>query len=399
MAVRSEQLTSQHMGPEYDNVIPLRPLEEGVLMPDEEVPPISPETAQQNALSALPPYDVRVLRRSTHKEKEELTYGTFHQETVRYSDGAVRLVSIGEPNPSYFQKDGISPNVIVSGDPYFTGPDGINADKLRSMVQLGYHVVWPHHQGRHSVAPTSREHLQTMWRFLSNKGVGRSAHQDQALLDHLAPSAAFSTQEVHVEGYSRSSMKGQAFVALSEQHDRKVIYSDLDAPCFAHESSPKELIEGFLRQLPHGVRGLGRLATQVSTLGAAMGEPNKLRGYLGTFDPHPLNLLHELAWMRPLINGDAGTYAEAMPLDSLGVITLFDKDYMSQQADWRRIHAARPGIVIREKEGSHLAGAYPENLKLKYDRFERIQQYRLEHNLSLTGIEITDILAPEEAKV
>lgn len=352
----------------------------------------SPEQLQQAAFEALPSYQVRVVRRSSRGKPEELDFGTFYEESVRFSDGAVRLVTIGKPNPHYFGHDEISPNVIVSGDPYGTGPNGLNNDKIKAMVELGYHVVWPHHQGRHSVWPTTREHRQTLWRFLSSKSVGKTAHQDHALLNDMAPNADFETDDVNIEGYSRSSMKGKAFIALARLYGRHVIYADLDAPCFAHEASPVELLTTFAKQLPHEAKGMGRLAEQVSTLGAAMGNPKKLREYAGTLDVHPLNLLHELAWMRPLINGDSGTYGEAMPLDSVGVTTLFSEDYMSQAADWRRIHANRPGMAILDEPGPHLAGAWPENLQKKYERFARLQQVRIEKGMSLTGLTIEDIV-------
>ncbi|HMS50625.1 MAG TPA: hypothetical protein PKA02_04315, partial [Candidatus Saccharibacteria bacterium] len=48
--------------------------------------PLSPHEQQQLAFVSLPEYQVRVLRRTTHKDLGETAYARFVQEVVRFDD-------------------------------------------------------------------------------------------------------------------------------------------------------------------------------------------------------------------------------------------------------------------------------------------------------------------------
>lgn len=381
---QSQEVLASPETQEMQNVVAIRPQDEDVF--------ISAEQAREQALAALPPYEVQVERRTAHKEPESTRYGTIYQEAVRYSDGAVRLATIGIPNDRLFGQEGSSPYPIISSDPWLTGPSGLNKDKIEQFVERGFPVIWNHHQGRHSLWPPSVERLKTVKHFLQTKSVGRSAHHDHALLDSLEAGASFHTDEAIREGYSRSAMSGQAYVSLDEGYDRKTHWIDVDAPCFAHKSSRPEMMKTFLAQAPHEARALGTLAINLVKEEVPSGRFNRLPGYAGTFDPNWLNLLHEIAWVRPLINGDAGVYAEAMPLNTTGIITLFEHDYMSHQADWHLMHAVRPNLVVSDQEGAHLTGASTEHLAGKYQRFENLMTYMRAHGMSLTGLALEDVI-------
>jgi hypothetical protein len=355
---------------------------------------VSAEQAQQAALEALPPYDVQVMRRTPHKEPETTAEGTFHQETVRYSDGAVRLVTIGLPHEAR------SPYPISSGDPWFTGPNGFNRHKITQFVADGYPVVWNHHQGRHSLKPNSAAHAQTVLRFLTSKSVSKSAAQDHALLNDLAPHADFDASRVIREGYSRSAMSGEAFIAQTALPDnsREVVWSDLEAACFVRKVGFLTFGAMVAKQLPRELQTLAQIGIEAADQSENTPAP-QLSDYAGTLDVHPLNLAHEIAWLRLLISGDCGAHAEAVPLGAKGVRTVYRHDIASQQADQQRIHAVRAGIAVLNEDGGHLAGATLRMRRIKQGRFLALLDYMSEHDMDLSAIMPRDILPPALAQV
>jgi len=378
---------SPEIAGDLENVVPIH----GSL--SEESLFSSPLEAQQAALNSLADYPVRVIRRNSLKDPIRTPKGTFYQETARYSDGAVRLTTIGVPHKVRV------PNAVVSGDPWFTGPDGFNRIEIEQLVNDGFVVVWNHHQGRHSVAPTSREHIRTLARFLTSKSLAKSASQDHALLDKLGEQANFDTQNVIRRGYSRSAMSGEAFIAQAALSNvgREIIWSDLEGACYARKVGHWAMAKGVSKQLPHEIQAVIDIKRQ---LAASLKEdddhrPATLEDYKGTLDVHPLNLIHEFAWQRLLITGDAGRYAQAIPLEARGVRTAYEHDFSGQQIDWRRIHAPRQGIFIIEEEGGHLSGAEPRMLQKKRMRMLRLRNYFEEHGYSFSGLTYRDVLPPE----
>ena len=358
---------------------------------------VSPEVAiekQQQAFHELPPYDVHVLRRSTHKTLGETDYAKFTQEVVRFDDGAVRLATRTEPKRTYFGTHNSSPYAISSGDALFTGPDGMNAEFIDSYARMGYPVVWLHHQGRHAPLPTNRERFKTMAHFLSSKSVGKSAHHDHALLDNLEENAAtdFDTSIMLRDGFSRSSMSGEAFIAEAPNYNRAVPHSDLTAKCFALHVGLANLVELAIVQCPEEAKGFLRVIGSIIKR-EIDGEKGILRKYAGTFDLHMLNIMHEIAWIPPLVSGDSGTYSKAIPLDTSGVRGFLSKDSMSQYEEHAVIHADHPNLALLLEDGAHVDGAI---IQKKIDRWQSVMDYIREHDMSLSGMKPTDYL-PENA--
>ncbi len=358
---------------------------------------VSPEVAiekQQQAFHELPPYDVHVLRRSTHKTLGETDYAKFTQEVVRFDDGAVRLATRTEPKRTYFGTHNSSPYAISSGDALFTGPDGMNAEFIDSYARMGYPVVWLHHQGRHAPLPTNRERFKTMAHFLSSKSVGKSAHHDHALLDNLEENAAtdFDTSIMLRDGFSRSSMSGEAFIAEAPNYNRAVPHSDLTAKCFALHVGLANLVELAIVQGPEEAKGFLRVIGSIIKR-EIDGEKGILRKYAGTFDLHMLNIMHEIAWIPPLVSGDSGTYSKAIPLDTSGVRGFLSKDSMSQYEEHAVIHADHPNLALLLEDGAHVDGAI---IQKKIDRWQSVMEYMREHDMSLSGMKPTDYL-PENA--
>ncbi len=352
--------------------------------------PTEAQSAQQAAVAELPEYDVTVRRRTTHKDSGSTEYAEFTQECVRFDDGAVRLLTRAKPKLTYFGSNGISPYGISGGDALFTGPDGMNAELIDSYAKLGFPVVWLHHQGRHAPWPTNPDRLMTLAHFLSSKSVGKSAHHDHAVLDDLEQKAAvdFDTYVMIRDGFSRSAMSGEAFIALAALNQRTIVHSDLTAKCFALYPGLRNMIELATVQGPEELKGLGRVACNLIRRERS-GEKGILKKYLGTFDPHLLNVLHELAWIAPLVSGDNGTYSRAIPLETSGVRGFLSKDTMSQYAEHEIIHANHPNLALITEDGAHVDGALVQH---KIDRFTRVMQFMRDHDMSIIGMSPSDYL-------
>ena len=343
--------------------------------------------AQQTAFADMPGYEVEVIDRSPFGAPEETDAGKFHQEKVRFSDGAVRLVTVGEPQTLE------SPYPIVSGDPWYTGSDGFNKWSIQQQVGAGFAVIWPHHQGRHSLKPNSRDHIKTAARFLLTKSVGKSAAQDHALLDHMAPTLDFDVSRVIRKGYSRSAMSGEAFIAQTALPEvkREVVWSDLEAACFAKKVGHIGFLTVLFGQLPDELKTLAKVLSEAVDHGEDGLSPD-LSDMAKTVDLHPLNMTHEAAWLRLLISGDTGVYARAIPLDARGVRTVYTRDRASQHAEQERIHAFRGNIAVIERPGTHLSGATRQELHVKRERDARLLHYMQEHDNDLSEIRPADIL-------
>lgn len=345
---------------------------------------------QQQAFMELPTYEVNVVRRKTHKDLGETAYARFTQEVVRFDDGAVRLVTRADPKVESFELDAISPYAISGGDALFTGPNGMNAEFIDSYARIGYPVVWLHHQGRHAPWPTNRERLKTTAHFLSSKSVGKSAHHDHVLLDDLEEKGVvdFDTSIMLRDGFSRSSMSGEAFIAEAPNYDRAVPHSDLTAKCFALHVGLANLVELALVQGPEEAKGFLRVINNIVKRECA-GEKGILRKYAGTFDIHILNVMHELAWIPTLVSGDSGTYSKAIPLDTAGVRGFLSKDSMSQYEEHAVIHADHPNLVLLLEDGAHVDGAIIEK---KIQRWDKVMQYMRANDMDLSGMKPSDYL-------
>ncbi len=357
--------------------------------------PAAPETvsttAQQQALAGLPLYDVEVTRRSSHKRIEENEHGIFWQESVRYSDDAVRLATIGIPH------EPISRYPIVAADAWYTGPNGFNSFEIKQAMAAGFPIIWNHHQGRHAIAPTSRQHINTIAHSLTSKSIGKSAAQDHALLKSLDGERSLQTDRVIRKGYSRGAMTGEAFIALSQlpSIDRQVIWSDLEGACFARKVGYLSMMTNLAKQIPAELLTLAEITLdETAKPNLPDGPYLSLRELLGTTDLNLINQAHELAWCRLLICGDAGKYAEAIAINAVGVRTVYQSDLAGQQADWRRIHAPRKGIEVLTEPGGHLAGATWRMLFKKQTRLRNLASYLLEHDNDVSQLRPIDVLEP-----
>lgn len=343
----------------------------------EEIPPgcTQPYLDYRTANADLHSYPGSVVSREAMQTPSELPYATIYEEKLRFSDGAVRTLTRVDPKTNYFAPEQLNPYLVSAGDALCTGPSGFNAKVIDELAKRGFAVAWLHHQGRQSERPTTMPKAMQFARFILKKSIGRSAHHQHGMLDDLALNSDHNTQTVLSIGDSRSAMIGEAVDALAELYGRSVYYSDYNASCFEHRPTLSEL-PGLALSLPHESGALIRLAIK-----AHQSPDLNPADYMGTFDLHPLNLVHEATWLIPLMRGDAGRYGDAVPLDQNGVRTHLNGDTWSSGGKaWEAKYTIRPNIYLIQRgltdgrKARHLDLADPVVQGERYDRLERVTE-------------------------
>lgn len=300
--------------------------------------------AHLEAVKTLHPYPGTVVKRESKgmRAPVETNYATIYEEKVTFSDGAIRTLTHAVPKVEYFGREGVSKFPISATDALMTGPSGFNANLIKDLAKLGYPVVWLHHQGRHSEKPTNPQRARQVAKFILKKSVGRSAHHQHGLFDDLSYTAGYDTNNIVSIGDSRGAMTGEAVDALADMYQRNVVWSDYIAGCFEHKPVAKEYLPLALTPYKEGAALVRMIRRRIREND---GDISEALSYLGTFDLHPMNLLHEAAWFPPLMRGDAGRYADAVPLDRDGARTYLNGDIWSSRGrSWESKHSIRPGI-------------------------------------------------------
>jgi len=349
--------------------------------------------AQQAALGSLALPEVTVVRRTSRGEPEHTGHATIYQESVRFSDGAVRLGTFVEPdNPA-------AEEWWSSADPFCTGDRGFNRGEIEQMAQTGLKLGWLHHQGRHRVLPRNLEHAKTLWNIVGSKGVAQAAAQEAAFMKSVIGVESFAGVTVMRRGYSRSAQSANPFAVAVEQEGGTVGFSFHEAEVFPHRTSFLGMAKSTARQ---GKAELGAIVGIARSLrGSDQEELSEDDGGLGeyarTFDAHVLNIVNELCWINKFRSGEAGKAAQAVDLGARGIRLHYQRDQWAHLPDWLRINDARPGIVTVALPGAHTSGASPEMRMIKGVAFHNIANYAREHGGSLAGVTAMEVL-PEQLK-
>ena len=345
-------------------------LPSGGHQPTEEVRDVTQACRDHlDAVNRLHPYPGAVLLRQAMGTPESLPYATIYEERLKFEDGVVRTLTRVDPKPKYFGSDRQNPYIVSAGDALGTGPTGFNRTVIDGLARRGFAVAWLHHQGRHTEIPKDVSQALSFAAFLLKKSVGRSAHHQHGMLDSLAEHSEYDVSTVISIGDSRSSMTGEAVDALAPMYGRTVV-SDYNASCFEHRPTLGEL-PLLATSLPHEGIAFLRLMRTLHN------DPDvNISDYFGTFDLHPKNVINEIAWLVPLMRGDAGRYADAIPLDQTGVRVHLDGDIWSSGGKaWEPKYAIRPNIhmIRRSKaDGSKARHFDIGDPSVQADRFVRL---------------------------
>lgn len=155
-------------------------------------------------------------------------------------------------------------------------------------------VSWLCHQGRHAELPITPRRLIRFGKFVFEKSIGKSAHHQHTLLDYLGSSGGMFTDIIFSIGDSRGAMTGEGVDSIAKDYVRRVAYSDYIATCFEHVPKAKDIPD--LLAIPlHEGRTLGSVALRRLKNDLQNGDIDHLVSFLGTFDLHPMNLIHEFA--------------------------------------------------------------------------------------------------------
>jgi hypothetical protein len=349
--------------------------------------------AQQAALGALAIPEVSVVRRVSHGEPERVGDATVFQESVRFSDGAVRLATIVEhDNPA-------SDVWWSSADPFVTGDEGVNRDEIGQMMDAGLNVGWLHHQGRHSISPTSREHRKTISAMNSSKGIAKWAAQEAAFMRSVLGVETFDGVSLARRGYSRSGQSGNAFAVMVEAEGGKVEFSHHEAEVFPDKLSLASLAAHVGLQL--GIEAGAIVSIAKGLVGKESGVNHENGGsfhsYSRTFDFHVLNVINEALCIDKFRSGEAGKYARAVGLDARGIRLHYERDGWAKLDTWLDINDPRPGIVTVEAPGAHSSGASPEMMATKATTFRNIGNFAREHDGDISTMTAVQVL-PDELK-
>lgn len=332
------------------------------------------------AVANLGPYPGGVISRKSVGEPEKLPHATIYEEKIVFADGAVRTLTRVDPKASYFGTEGERPFLVSATDALGTGPDGFNKTVVASLASRGFAVAWLHHEGRHAQGPTSLPKAVRFAGHLLRNSLGRSAHQQHGMLDDIALNSDHATDTILSIGCSRAAMTGEAVDALAPLYNRTIRFSDYIAGCFEHRPTLREM-PVMSTSLLHESVAISRLSLRLHKDGASTRE---LVAYLATFDLHPLNVINELSWVLPVLRGDAGRYADAVPLDQNGVRTFFNGDSWSSGGKaWQPKADIRPNLhhEIRRlpsgRKARHLDLIDPSIQAASHDRLERASEVSL----------------------
>lgn len=274
--------------------------------------------------------------------------GTVYTDGVTMTDGHTYAVIRGVPN------DPICDFSVVMTTAWLTSPRGHNRHTAEHFMRMGIPITLVGAEGsyRDDQKLVSRSSTQ---RF-SNISVTTSAHNFHEILntvDQLVQGDTVDTGYAVVLGESRGGMVGEAAIAIAPHHGRKIIYSDLTAPCFPNGlnlADLPEIVVQFAREPLELVRSVGSF-----TLG-------RLIHYPETLDLHLLAVLNNLATIPALINKDTGDMARRIPRLHNQHITVFNNDVICDADGWRNLLKNHPNVRIMPIDGAHVTIAHPTTL-------------------------------------
>lgn len=246
---------------------------------------------------------------------------------------------------------------VVMTTAWLTSTQGHNFNTAIHMLNLGFPVIMVGPEGEQK----SRKCITRQLNNARHTSLPRSTHNTHEIIDavsstyNTASYQSFDDKNIIVLGESRGAMIGMGLPAYAENHDRKVIYSDLTAPCF-----PERFEYGISSLCNMYQQGRAEF-TAIKGLSKTLGLKRVLH-YPGTLNLRPSYLLQAMSCIPALLSGDAGLMARHIPRNTPMHIKTFNDDYMSQPDSWKKIFQNHPEVSIKKIDGAHLTIAARETL-------------------------------------
>lgn len=294
---------------------------------------------------SLPEFDAEVENiRQTNQI--HIRAGDIRFQHAHLDDGSIYPVLIASPRRLR------SDTAIVSTTAWMTSTKGHNRLTMEETMRLGYtHIMI----GPEGEVQNSRLSFMERLKLAHETSLPRTAYNMNRILDHVIRfEDELRPHEVIALGESRGAMTGFGFGIEAYSPDRRMVYADLTAPCFARAAKATEL-PGIVAQLGPEAVTLGKLALQL--IG-----PN-IRHYPATIHKDPEYYLQSLSTIRHLLSGDAGKLAQSLPKNTPMHIQVFDSDSWSQGKTWEDVFEDFEHVEIEHKKGRHLEIAHPKTLQ------------------------------------
>lgn len=266
---------------------------------------------------------------------------------------SAREYSVVVATPQYQQVD----QPIVFTTALLTGTRGHNFNTAIHLLDLGFPLIMIGPEGEQR----SKKCLAKQISNARNSSLPQTAHNTHEILDAISSNyntasyKMFDDKNIIVIGESRGAMIGMGMPAYANEHNRKVIYSDLTAPCF-----PEPIRYGVKSLFDIYKQGRAEV-TALKGLSKTLGL-KRIAHYPSTLNFRPSYLMQALGSVPALLNGDSGLMAKHAPPNTPMHIKVFNNDYWSQPDNWKLIFKDRPEVSIKQIDGAHLTIAARETL-------------------------------------
>lgn len=282
-----------------------------------------------------PVEDVTLIKETSTK------HGRMAVELVEMHNGRHYQVVTGEPREQHVDVP------VVFTTALGTGTNGHNKYTMDQLLDAGYPVVMIGPEGGHTSWPRSKESLQRFVRNLLTIRLSETAENMHSILNVVDAKDTYTPKRAINIGESRGAMAGMGFKSRSDRFNREVLYSDLTAATFPQPTRGGTAHLALLNTLLPNSMVLGNIS-----VADAIKHPRRL---LSSLDPNPHFLLHALATIPTLIQGDSGKLAREIDRDAKIHNTFFVNDAWCPAEGWQELFEDYPYVVNTLAPGNHMA--------------------------------------------
>jgi hypothetical protein len=187
--------------------------------------------------------------------------------------------------------------------------------------------------------------------FGSDTQLAHDAYVHHLILDHVDSLGIANAKTVIDTGDSRGAMTNFGVQSYATAFNRTMVYNDINDPCIEHAVAPGPRTA---LKLPGIAKYLG---VEVVELAKAIKDydADQLLPIAKTARFSPAFWLHQASTGLALFKGEAGTFIDHIPGNSVTAVGLFDNSPLNQSAEWRRRLQPFTNVFAYSQSGSHLS--------------------------------------------